>query len=80
MRKTIFLAAVVLAVLHQDFWFWGDPRLYLGFLSPGLAYHILYTIAASLFWAAAVHFAWPKDLERFAEGNDGTVPKEHVDA
>ena len=80
MRKTIFVAAIVLGLLHQDFWFWGDSRLYMGFLSPGLAYHILYTVAASLFWAAAVYFAWPGDLERFAESGDEPNAKEDSDA
>jgi hypothetical protein len=72
MRKFIYVAAIVLAVLHQDFWFWDDPRIVLGFMPVGLAYHVGYAIAAALLWAAANRFAWPDHLEHFAEGGEDT--------
>ena len=60
-------AVVVLAILHQDFWFWDDRTLVLGFLPIGLAYHALYSIAAATLWAAAVRLAWPTRIEQWAD-------------
>lgn len=63
----IAIAAVALAVLHQDFWWWGDTTLVFDFLPVGLAYHTGFSIAAALLWAAAVKFAWPGRLEQWAD-------------
>lgn len=47
------LALAVLA-LHQDFWFWKDATLVLGFVPVGLAYHLAYCVLAALtLWALA---------------------------
>jgi len=62
-RYTIFLLVVILAILHQDFWFWDDARLVFGFMPVGLAYHALYSLLAAGIWALAVKFAWPENLE-----------------
>lgn len=67
MRAAVYIAAAVLAILHQDFWYWDDPTLVLGFLPVGLAYHVVYTLAAALLWGAAIRYAWPAHLERLAE-------------
>lgn len=67
MRALTYAAAVLLAVLHQDFWYWTDSRLFLGFLPAGLAYHVVYTVVVALFWAVALRAAWPHHLERMAE-------------
>ncbi|MDA0323060.1 MAG: DUF3311 domain-containing protein [Verrucomicrobia bacterium] len=72
MRLVVVIAGLILFVLHQDFWNWNESRLVLGYMPIGLAYHALYSIAASLFWAFAIRFAWPKDLEEWAEQADGT--------
>lgn len=58
---------VVLAILHQDLWFWSDRRLVFDFLPVGLAYHALYSIVAACLWAAAVRFAWPHGIEAWAD-------------
>jgi hypothetical protein len=63
-------AVLVMAVLHQDVWFWDDRRLVFGFLPIGLAYHAGFSIAAACLWAAAVKFAWPRGIERWAEENE----------
>ena len=59
-----FIAIAGMYLLHQDVWFWDDPRpLVLGFLPVGLAYHGLYCVAvAGLMWALT-RFAWPGGLE-----------------
>lgn len=46
-------AIAVLAALHYDFWFWDDPTLAFGFLPVGMAYHLVYTMAASALWYLA---------------------------
>ncbi len=59
MRKVLIFLAIILAVLHHDFWFWDSTTLIFGFLPIGLAYHALFSIlAAALAWAA-VKYAWP---------------------
>lgn len=70
MRAVVIIAGIVLFVLHQDFWNWSESRLVFGFMPLGLAYHALYSIAAALFWALAIRFAWPKDVEEWAEQGD----------
>lgn len=69
-RWIIYGLVVVLALLHQDFWFWDDPTLVFGFMPVGLFYHTLYSIAAACLWAAAVKWAWPSEVEAFAEAAD----------
>lgn len=68
--KPAWLAFAVLFLLHQDFWFWDDRRVVLGFLPVGLAWHAAFSLAAACLWLAVVRFAWPADLEAWAEGDD----------
>ena len=66
MKKTILLTTLVAAVylLHQDFWNWKKIEpLVLGFLPVGLAYHVGYSLVASLTMLVLVKFAWPKQLD-----------------
>lgn len=63
MRYAVYTAAVLLAILHQDFWWWDDTTLVFGFMPIGLFYHMLYSIACSILWACAVVFAWPTTVE-----------------
>ncbi len=66
-NKTIWILFTLMFVLHHDFWFWGDTSLVLGFLPVGLAYHAGFSLAAAMLWLSAVKFAWPTDLERWAD-------------
>jgi hypothetical protein len=64
MRYIIYGAAIVLAVLHQDFWYWDDPTLVWGGVMPiGLAYHLIFSIVSGVLWSLAVVFAWPHGVE-----------------
>ncbi len=65
--RMIVICGVALAILHQDIWWWADKTLVFGFLPIGLAYHALYSILASLLWAAAVVWAWPAHIEQWAD-------------
>lgn len=70
-RRWIWVAVVVYAFLHWDFWLWDDRTLWFGFLPAGLGYHALYSIGAGLFWAAFIAIAWPDDIEAWANARDG---------
>ena len=57
----------VLFFLHQDFWWWDNSEMVFGFMPMGLAYHAGFSIACSILGWLAIRFAWPDDLEAFAE-------------
>ncbi|MDH3404289.1 MAG: DUF3311 domain-containing protein [Acidobacteriota bacterium] len=60
--RGVVLAVAALAVLHNDLWWWNDPRLVLG-LPVGLAYHLAFCLAATLVMAVAAR--------RLGRGGDG---------
>ncbi|MFM2161758.1 MAG: hypothetical protein RLZZ383_1270 [Pseudomonadota bacterium] len=60
-------AVVVLALLHQDVWWWADPTLVAGAVPIGLAWHVGYALAAAALWAAVGRWAWPSSP--WAEGS-----------
>jgi len=68
MKKIVFGIIIMLAVVHQDYWWWDsiDP-LALGFIPIGLAYHAGVSIAAALLWAMAIKYCWPQYLEEETE-------------
>ena len=71
-RQNLFIPAfLLLFLLHQDFWFWTDDTLVLGFLPLGLAYHAAYSIAAAVLWGLVVHFAWPGHIQEFGDSAPG---------
>lgn len=63
----VWAAFALLFVLHQDAWWWTDRTLVLGWLPIGLAWHTGFSIAAGLLWAAANRWAWPHDIEAWAD-------------
>ena len=70
-RNLIIFLACVLFVLHQDFWWWDNRTLVLGFMPVGLFYHAMFSIAAGCLWALANKVAWPEHIEEWAaEGED----------
>lgn len=64
-RRTVLFVLLVLGLvaLHQDFWWWNDSRRIGGLLPIGLAYHVAYSVLASLLMGCLVKFAWPEDQE-----------------
>jgi len=64
MRKLVYGMIVLLAIVHQDFWWWDriDPLLF-GFIPIGLAYQAGVSIAAATLWALAVKHCWPDGVE-----------------
>ncbi len=75
-RRAVYLLLIVLALLHQDFWLWGNPELVFGFLPSGLVYHALYSLVTAVVWYLVLQYAWPSDAEAFAEGQDGDLPSQ----
>lgn len=71
MKKiTVLIVFLILMVLHQDFWNWDNSDLVFGFMPVALAYHAAYSMVVATFWALVIHFAWPKDIEEWANENE----------
>lgn len=64
MRRFIYGLIIILAILHQDFWWWDDsePVLF-GFIPIGLAYQAAISVAAGILWALAVRYCWPQHVD-----------------
>ena len=60
MKVVVYALIVLLAIVHQDFWWWDkiDPLVF-GFIPIGLAYHAGVSIVAAVLWAMAVKYCWP---------------------
>ncbi len=64
MKRLVYGLIVLLAILHQDFWWWDDSdTLVMGFLPIGLAYHAGVSATAAVLWALAVKYCWPSDVD-----------------
>ena len=74
MRNFVWFLVVVLAIAHFDFWYWDDKTLVFGFLPIGLAFHAGFSISCGVVWFLAVHFAWPKEVEAWADENEPPTP------
>ena len=70
MKKVIYGLAILLGILHQDFWNWDSHALVFGFMPVGLAYHAGFSVAAAILWTCAIKFAWPTELEAWADEVD----------
>ena len=73
-RKLVYLAALALAILHQDFWLWDNATLWFGFMPVGLAYHALYSCLAAALAYWAIRVAWPEDLASIETAEDESEP------
>ena len=71
MKKRLVWGLVILAaILHYDFWYWGDSTLLLGFLPIGLAYQAGISLLAAIAWVLVIRHAWPEDVEAWADEGD----------
>ena len=72
-RKWIwFLPIVILAVLHQDNWWWERTDLVMGFVPIGLAWHAMISLGAGLGWWLVILFAWPTSVDEVEEADSAT--------
>ena len=58
---------LLMFLAHQDFWWWDDATMVLGFLPVGLAFHALFSIGCAALGWLAIKMAWPSEIEAFAE-------------
>lgn len=63
MRRIFWVLFAILVLLHHDYWWWNDATIVLGFLPIGLAYHVLFTLAATAFWWSVVYYSWPSNVD-----------------
>ena len=70
MKNVVFALLVLLAIIHQDLWWWENKTLVFGFMPLGLCYHALFSCMAAGVWAMAIKWAWPSDIEVWAESAD----------
>lgn len=61
MKSVVLILVVLLVILHQDNWLWGNDTLVFGFLPIGLLFHAAISLAASITWYLATIYAWPAD-------------------
>jgi len=62
MKVFVYLALVVLYLLHNDLWYWNDSRVIGGF-PIGLLYHVGYCFVTALLLMLLVKYAWPEQFE-----------------
>jgi len=68
MKPIVIALIVLLALLHQDFWWWDTHEpLVFGFMPIGLAYHAAVSVVASILWALAVRYCWPAGVDEVEE-------------
>ena len=70
MKNVVYALIVLMAIIHQDFWWWDNKTLVFGFMPLGLFYHALFSCMAAGVWALAIKLAWPSDIEEWAESAD----------
>jgi len=70
-RALIISFFVLLAVLHQDFWWKADPTLVLGVLPISLAYHLVWTFLVAFGWFLVGKYCWPVGLDQKPEVTSG---------
>jgi len=74
MKRLIYGLIILLAILHQDFWWWDDGQtMVAGFIPIGLAYHAGVSVAAAALWALAVRYCWPHDVDE--ENSISSLPR-----
>ncbi|MCA9297499.1 MAG: hypothetical protein KC917_01575 [Candidatus Omnitrophica bacterium] len=65
--RWVGLAVILLIILHQDIWFWGNGTLVFGVIPVGLLYHLGFSVTCAILWALSVRFCWPDALEAWAD-------------
>ena len=61
-RWTLYIALVILFLLHNDFWLWDNPKVVLG-LPIGLLYHIGFCVAAAILMMLIINHALPSQFQ-----------------
>ena len=75
-KLALFGIVLFMVALHQDSWLWTNKSLVFGFLPIGIAYHVGYSILASLVMVILVRAAWPKSLDEMDAHSDDPKPND----
>ena len=67
MKYLVVPVLLLVYALHQDLWNWTNKMLIGGILPVGLAYHVFYSVLASMTMLFLVKVAWPQHLENEIE-------------
>lgn len=67
MKCAVWIAVVLLLVIHQDVWLWGDTRLMFGFMPVTMLYQIGISVASAIVFYLATIYAWPVELKQEEE-------------
>lgn len=63
-HRLLTIWVLIVFALHQDVWNWHKTApLLFGLIPPGLAYHLGYSVLATVTMALLVRFAWPAHME-----------------
>ncbi len=63
MKYWIWGLMVLLVLLRNDFWFWQNNFLVLGFAPVILVHQVVISLAAATLWFLAIQYCWPQNLE-----------------
>jgi TRAP-type C4-dicarboxylate transport system permease small subunit len=70
-KNILYVAWVIIYLMHNDIWFWDNPTLILG-IPIGLFYHVMYCLAASMMLFLLIRYAWPKIVSEVDVDNDNS--------
>ncbi len=60
---TCWILALMLLVLHQDYWQWDRNEILFGFMPYTMAYNIGVSLVTGLVWVFVCQFLWPSHLD-----------------
>jgi len=69
-KNFVWILALALFILHQDWWWWDSRTMVFGFMPIGLFYHACFSVAAACVWLMAVKLAWPEQIEQWADDGE----------
>jgi hypothetical protein len=71
----VWMAVLLLIILHQDNWLWENSTLACGFLPVTMLYHMGISLSAMVVWYLATRYAWPLPDEPRPEPLTASAPR-----
>ena len=66
MKTIVWGLIILLLILHQDNWLWGNATLVFGFLPITLLFHAGISLGAGITWYLATQYCFPDDVDSFS--------------
>ncbi len=63
MKHLIWLFALLLLILHQDYWQWGRSDIVFGFVPYTMAYQMFVSVTTAVVWILAIIYCWPDNVD-----------------